>query len=361
MTDRIERLAEQLDALEADAMLVTSEINVRYLSGFTGDSSYLLVDRAGALMLSDGRYDTQLDIECPGLPAVIRLPSELIGEFAATVLNDSSHKRVAIESSDLTLASFETLSEKCEPVTFIQTLGVVERLRMIKDAGEIETTRQAVRIAEAAFESLLPMLSGRWTEREVAHELESKMRFLGASGCSFSPIVGAGPAGALCHYHPSDRPLGDAPSVLIDWGAKFDGYASDITRTLHREHASDKFRRCYEAVLEAQLAAIEKMGPGVAASDVDATARGVLERHGLADAFKHGLGHGTGLQIHETPKMSASSTETLAPGMIITVEPGVYFEGEFGIRIEDDILITETGREVLSGLPKGLEESRWLL
>jgi Xaa-Pro aminopeptidase len=204
-------------------------------------------------------------------------------------------------------------------------------------------------------------LTEGWSEREIAHELEAKIRFLGAEGCSFAPIVAAGAAGALPHYHPHDVVIGDATTLLIDWGANFRGYASDLTRTLHRSTASDRFRRAYDAVLSAQLAAIEAIGPGVPAKEVDSIARGVLGRAGLADAFKHGLGHGTGLEIHEAPRMSSISEETLVSGMIITVEPGVYFEGDFGIRIEDDVLVTETGREVLSQLPKGLDDCRLML
>lgn len=165
----------------------------------------------------------------------------------------------------------------------------------------------------------------------------------------------------LPHYHPGDAIIGDAATLLIDWGARYHGYASDLTRTLHRDNVSDDFRRAYEAVLSAQLAAIDAIRPGTAAKEVDGVARGVLETAGMGEAFKHGLGHGTGLQIHESPRMSAVSDETLASGMIITVEPGVYFEGDFGIRIEDDVLVTETGHEVLSRLPKGLDECRLIL
>ncbi len=187
------------------------------------------------------------------------------------------------------------------------------------------------------------------------------MRLLGAEGVSFAPIVAAGASGALPHYHPRNVVIGDASTLLIDWGACYCGYASDLTRTLHRDHVSDRFRRAYEAVLDAQQAAIGAIGPGVAAKEVDSVARDVLRRAGLGEAFKHGLGHGTGLQIHEAPRMSSVSEETLATGMIITVEPGVYFEGDFGIRIEDDVLVTDQGHEVLSSLAKGLDDCRLML
>jgi Xaa-Pro aminopeptidase len=361
LPERLRALTESLDDLEIDSMLVTDEINVRYLSRFSGDSSYLLVQRGGTTILSDGRYETQIASECSGLASVIRPPGQLLPDLTQSVLNEAGDKRVGIEADHLALASFRYFDENCQAIELVETSGVVERQRMIKDEDEITITRQAVRIAERAFEALLPMLTEGWSERAIAFELESKMRFLGAEGCSFAPIVAAGAAGALPHYHPKSDIIGDAATLLIDWGACFQGYASDLTRTLHREHASEAFRRAYDAVLEAQLAAIDAIKPGVDAKQVDAAARGVLERSGLGDAFKHGLGHGTGLQIHESPRMSSISNEKLASGMIITVEPGVYFEGDFGIRIEDDILVTETGCEILSHLPKGLDECRLML
>lgn len=360
-SQRVSRVADQLDALGVDAMLVTDETNVRYLTGFTGDSTAILIQPSGLTILSDGRYETQLADECPGIATRIRPPSQLIAELVAETVSDLSIRRVGIEAGQMTVATFRTLCDAAKTTQWFETAGVVETGRMIKDAGEIETTCRAVAVAQAAFRAVQPILTAETTEREVAYRLEAEMRALGAEGCSFSPIVAAGPAGALPHYRPADVPLGDAPSLLIDWGAKLNGYASDLTRTLHRPTAPDAFRRAYEAVLEAQLAAIAAIGPGAACRDIDTAARGVLERYGMADAFKHGLGHGTGLQIHESPRMSASSEQTLEPGMIITVEPGVYFAGEFGIRIEDDVLVTDQGCRVLSDLPKGLDECRWLL
>jgi len=364
MTDlpvRIARLAHFLDELQVDAMLITDETNVRYLSGFTGDSSFLLVRRGDATILSDGRYETQIAEQCPTLAVAIRPPGQLMPDLLRSVICELGDQRIGIEACHLSVAALGQMRADCPHAQWIETTDVVERLRMIKDADEIAITRQAVAIAEVCYREMVAQLSPQWTERAIAHELESKMRALGAEGVSFPPIVAAGPAAALPHYHPGDRVIGDAATLLIDWGACYQGYASDLTRTLHRDHAADRFRRAYQVVLEAQLAAIEAIGPGVAASEVDAAARRVLAREGMDEAFKHGLGHGTGLQIHEAPRISSVSTETLAAGMIITVEPGVYFEGDFGIRIEDDILVTDRGCEVLSSLPKGLEDCRWML
>ncbi len=364
MTDlplRIRMLAGKLDALGVDAILVSDEINVRYLSGFTGDSSYLLVGKNGTTILSDGRYETQISRECCGLDAAIRPPDQSLGELVQQVVDGLAHHRVAFEAAHLSVAAFDQLADRSADIQWVKTRDLVQQQRMIKDADEIRITRQAVRIAQQSFQSVVPMLCEHWSERAIAHELEAKMRFLGAEGVSFPPIVAAGPAGALPHYQGGDAVIGDASTLLIDWGACYAGYASDLTRTLHRDHASDRFRRAYEVVLEAQLAAIDSIAPGVEARQVDAAARSVIEKAGMGKAFKHGLGHGTGLQIHEAPRMSSVSEETLASGMIITVEPGVYFAGDFGIRIEDDILVTDHGHEVLSSLPKGLDDCRLML
>ena len=366
LPDRLARLNDSLAGLGIDALLVTDEINVRYLSGFTGDSSYLLVTARETAILSDGRYEAQIAEQCGYLPCFVRPPSESLSDLTERVLNEliapgDTRRKVGLEAEHLSMSAYQLFAERCGEIDFVATSGIVESLRMVKDPQEIEVTRHAVRLAERAFESLLPMLTPGCSERQVAHELEAKMRLLGAEGCSFAPIVAFGAAGALPHYEPTDRLLEDAPTILIDWGAKLGGYASDLTRTLHRNSASAEFRRCYEAVLESQLAAIEAIGPGVAASDVDRAARAVLQGAGLGAAFKHGLGHGVGLQIHESPRLSSSSDETLAAGMIVTVEPGVYFDGDFGIRIEDDVLVTDSGCEVLSRLPKGLDDCRFML
>ncbi|MGB7347867.1 MAG: Xaa-Pro peptidase family protein [Pirellulaceae bacterium] len=361
MTERIARIAAELEDLQADAMLITNEINVSYLSGFSGDSSYLLVQPHQTTIISDGRYETQIADECPDLIADIRYSGQRMIDSVKKVIADSGAKRVAFESEHLSVSGFGGFSKHIDTVQWMETSGAVEGLRMIKDDVEIETLRQSIRINEQTFLSVVAKLRPDWSEREIAHEFESTMRFLGAEGVSFVPIIAADAGGALPHYRPSSKPIGNAASLLIDWGTFYKGYASDLTRTLHQDHASEKFRSAYQAVLDSQLAAIDAIRPGVRTADVDAVARGVLEKAGLGDAFVHGLGHGIGLQIHEGPRMSSISDETLQTGMVVTVEPGVYFAGEFGIRIEDDILVTATGHEVLSGLPKGLDECRFML
>ncbi|MCM2370476.1 M24 family metallopeptidase [Aporhodopirellula aestuarii] len=360
--NRIARLAASIADLEVDALLISDEVNVRYLSGFTGDSTWLLVrPDASATLLSDGRYKIQLAQECPALPAVIRPPSQKMGELLAEVVSGlSGVRRIGLEADHVHMTMYRDLQSKLSDVTWVETSARVERLRAIKDADEVATIRRSISIAQQAFKSVTANFSAKKTEADIHYELEAEMRSLGAEGVSFHPIIGAEPNGALPHYHPGNVPLGDCRTLLMDWGAKVDGYCSDLTRTLHRPGSksatSDRFAAAYEAVLEAQLAAIAAIRDGVEAVTVDAAARAVLAKAGLGDAFNHGLGHGFGLQIHEDPRMGPSSTETLRTGMVLTVEPGVYFENEFGIRIEDDLLVTDTGCEVLSDLPKGLDD-----
>ncbi|MDG2224407.1 MAG: Xaa-Pro peptidase family protein [Rubripirellula sp.] len=358
---RLQTLTDSLDGLGIDAMLVTDETNVRYLCGFTGDSTYLLVSSQSTVILSDGRYETQLAQQCPTLPAIIRSPSEMLPKLTQSALQDGGYRRVGIEADHLTLDGFRRLTAPLGEIQWVETTGQVQQQRMIKDDVEIKITREAVRIAEQAWKAMRENLNPEWTEQDLAYRLEAEMRSLGAEGCSFAPIIAAGAAGALPHYEPATNKLGSGTTMLVDWGAKYEGYASDLTRTFYRDQPSDRFRKAYEVVLEAQLTAIDAIKPGAAASDVDAAARGVIEKAGMGEAFKHGLGHGVGLYIHEFPRLSSSSAETLEAGMIITVEPGVYFEGDFGIRIEDDVLITAAGNEVLSSLPKGLDDSCLIL
>ena len=359
--NRINRLTDKLQQEGLDAALITNEVNVRYLTGFTGDSTYLVIGDGNPILLSDGRYESQIASQCPGFEARIRSPSDLLPDLTRDALKllDSGINRtprVGIEAQHLTLASYRNLMTGVCEVEFVETLGMVESLRMIKDETEIATTRFAVKVAQEAFTEVLPQIRGNWTELEVVYALEASMRRRGAEGCSFAPIVGAGAGAALPHYQPSDRRIGGANCLLIDWGALCGGYASDLTRTLKLAASGDDFAHAHAVVLEAQLAAIAAIKPGVSTRVVDTAAREVLRAAGMEQAFKHGLGHGVGLQIHESPRMSAVGDDPLQSGMIITVEPGVYFEGEFGIRIEDDVLVTETGCEVLSDLPKGLDD-----
>ena len=360
MNPRITRLAEKLPELSAEGIWITDETNVTYLTGFTGDSSSLLVTANGATMLSDGRYKEQLADECPGLNVAIKSPLQSQTDFFVEVLQ-SAVTDLAFEADTMTVSALDGLKKALPKTNWIPTGGIVLYQRSIKDEQEIAILRRAVDINQRALQSVLAKLVPNWTEAEMALELEATIRHLGASGFSFDPIIGAGPGGAKPHYSVGDIRLGDHACLLVDWGTKYQGYASDLTRCFHFGQPPARFNEAYQAVLDAQMAAIEAIRPGAKCSDIDAAARKVLQQAGLGDYFVHGLGHGVGLQIHESPRLSVVSEDILQVGQVITVEPGVYFEGDFGIRIEDDVLVTESGYQVLSTMPKGLDDCAVIL
>ncbi len=356
---RIQRLRTWLSTAPIDALLVTDEIHVRYLTGFTGDSSYALVSSSDVVILSDRRYETQLAQECPELATIVRGPERKMLDIVSDAIQGGAIKRLGLEASAITWEFYRSLVDVAPGVELVAAGDPVGDLRMIKDDSELAILKRAIWIAERAYESVRAKLRPSLTEIAIAHELEGAIRELGGEGCGFAPIVGAGPGAALPHYRPGDLPIGGAQVLLIDWGAKYCGYTSDLTRTLHRDHPPAGFRKAYEAVLGAHSAALAAIRAGVAARDVDAAARQVLVDASLGPQFKHGLGHGIGLRIHESPRMGATSLETLAEGMVITVEPGVYLEGQYGIRIEDDVLVTADGCELLSSIPRDFESCRF--
>jgi Xaa-Pro aminopeptidase len=355
---RRERLRRLLRKTHADAMLVTNFTNVRYLTGFTGDDSYLLVSSESDLLISDPRYEQQIDEECPGLPTLIRKPSELLLDVTCREIAKQSFACLTIEGNSLTVNTYDRLLADAKVQRLTTGDDLVESLRMIKGKDELQLIQRAVGVAERVFTSVRAQLTSRQTEREIANEIERLTRALGGSGCSFKPIVAVGPRAALPHATPGDFQIGSSPFVLIDWGATIDGYRSDLTRVLLTSRIPAKFAKIYETVLAAQTAAIDAMKPGVMVSEVDRAARLVVERAGMGPRFNHGLGHGIGLDIHEAPRLGKNFDRPLEAGMVVTVEPGVYYPGWGGIRIEDDVLITSEGCQVLSSLTRDMLENQ---
>lgn len=344
---------------DCDALLITNEMNVRYLTGFTGDSTYLIVLQGKAdevLLISDPRYEQQISEQCPGLNTFIRKPSKLLMDAACEQLERLKPGSVMIEAGSLSVSQFDRLSE-VKNVRWVKGTAEVEKLRAVKDQAEIAKICRAVEIAQRAFLSLRAQLRARQTEREFAFEMENTIRRLGGEGCSFKPIVAVGPRAALPHAEPGDACIADSSFVLVDWGAMVDGYRSDLTRVLLTSKIPAKISKAYEAVLAAQSAAIAAVRPGVLTSEVDAAARAVLDEYGITKRFNHGLGHGIGLDIHEMPRLGKNGGVPLQEGMVVTIEPGVYYPGVGGIRIEDDILVTAKGAEVLSNLPREMQSN----
>jgi len=348
-------------ARPAEAILVTDVLNVTYLTGFTGEDSALLVfqnsGKFEAVLVSDSRFTTQLEEECPGLQVHIRHRETSLLDAVAKLLKSDNIGRLAIESQSMTVAQHGQLQKAVGEMELLPTSGLVELLREIKDKEEIATLRESVWCAEKAFEVLKATLRPDKTEKQVADELEHQYRLFGARDRGFPTIVGVGPRAALPHAVPSDRKIGESDFVLVDWGADVRMYKSDLTRVLVTGKISAKLRRIHGVVLEAQTRAIAAMRPGAMSDEIDDIARSFIAEAGFGPRFGHGLGHGVGMFIHEQPRLAKSNPVPLKAGMVITVEPGIYIPGWGGVRIEDDVLITRDGNEVLTSVPKTLEES----
>ncbi|MBN1394003.1 MAG: aminopeptidase P family protein [Pirellulales bacterium] len=354
---RRERLRKGLKKAGVDALLVTDFTNVTYLTGFTGDDSYLLVRRDGETILSDPRYTTQLEEECPSVDLNIRPPGVAMLQAVAKVVHSAKVKRLGVEADSITVGLRDQIAEKLPKAELVPTSGLVEQLRIVKDKDEVERLRRAVWQAEKAFAVLRSTIRPEKTEKEVADELEYQFRLFGAKDASFPSIVAVGPRAALPHATPGRDRIGDDDFVLVDWGANDGLYCSDLTRMVVTGKISPKFERIYNTVLEAQQLAIKAVRPGVTGHDVDNVARSYIAKAGFGNRFRHGLGHGLGLLVHEAPRLAVKSDTVLQPGMVVTVEPGIYLPGWGGVRIEDDVLVTRSGHEVLTSVSKRLEDA----
>ena len=353
MSDRSERVVEELRDRELDALVVTELANVRYLTGFTGTNGAAVVGDGRRVFLTDFRYLSQSAEQVPDWDREIASNDLLAG--VARVLGDGGAVRVGYDDATMSVRSHERLRELLgEDVELVGAGGLVEELRAIKDPKEIERIRAAARLADAALREVLERgLRGR-TEREVALDLEFTQRRLGAEAVSFPPIVAAGQHGALPHAAPRDDQIPAGTLVVVDWGCVLDGYASDCTRTFATGELDTRDREIYELVAHAQEEALAAVRPGPTGRDVDAVARDIISAAGHAEHFGHGLGHGVGLEVHEGPRLATSSTATLEAGNVVTVEPGVYVPGAVGVRIEDLVAVTPDGHDVLSGYTKEL-------
>jgi Xaa-Pro aminopeptidase len=350
---RVERLTDLLAEEELDVLLVTELVNVRYLTGYTGTNGIAVIGPRTRAFATDFRYVEQAAEQVHPSFARARASLDLL-EAVSDLLPPGS---VSLGFDDANMAVREHARQRellPGRVELVPAGGLVERVRAVKDAEEVGHIRTAAKLADAAFERIIrDGLIGR-TEREVAVALEHDMRERGARRPSFDSIVAAGGHGALPHAQPRDVPIRSGDLVVIDWGAELDGYCSDCTRTVAAGEPREDAREVYELVLSAQLAGLKDVRPGRPGREVDAVAREVIEAGGHGEHFGHGLGHGVGLAVHESPRLSQRSEDVLAPGNVVTVEPGVYLPGRLGVRIEDLVLVTEDGHDVLNGLSKRL-------
>jgi Xaa-Pro aminopeptidase len=354
-TDRADRVADALEEREVDLLLVTDLINVRWLTGFTGSNAAAVVGREGSRrFVTDFRYLTQSAEEVD--PAWER---EIAVDLLAGVvkgLPGSGELRLAFDDAHMSVKDHGRLAGMLRAgIELVPAGGAIEAQRAVKDADELEAIRAAARLADDALTEVLARgLVGR-TEREVALDLEFTMRRMGAQAASFPPIVAAAEHGALPHATPREVPIPAGTLVVVDWGAQLDGYASDCTRTYATGDIDPRDGQVYELVLRAQEAALAAVRPGPTGREVDAVARSIIDAAGHAEHFGHGLGHGVGLDVHEGPRLSKQGETALATGMVVTVEPGVYVPGAVGVRIEDLVIVTDDGAEVVSSLPKELQ------
>jgi Xaa-Pro aminopeptidase len=332
----------------ADALIVTKVANVTYLTGFMGDDSWALVTPRRTYLLTDSRYTEQAKKECAGGIIIIE-QKEGLSKTVASILSTLKYVRVLFAEDTIQLKTFSALRKSTN--VRLRTVGdAVEKLREIKDEKEIETVKKAADIARRALAATMKYVKVGISENELAGILNLNIRRLGGRE-SFETIVAFGANAARPHHLSGDRKLKKNDTVLIDFGARYKGYCSDLTRSFAVGKPSPLFKKVHSAVLEAQQAAIAKVKDGVAIAEVDSAAREVLKKHKLP-VYGHGTGHGLGLEVHERPSVSAKTKDTLRAGQVITIEPGVYMPGVLGIRIEDDVLVTKGGCKVLSQSPK---------
>jgi Xaa-Pro aminopeptidase len=351
--DRPTRLTELLAAADLDVLLVTGLVNVRYLTGYTGSNGLALVGPGLRRFVTDFRYLEQAAAEVDPAFDRIQAPVELLDGLADALPGGSL--RLGFEAAHTSVTQHAFLRERlADRIELAPTADLVESLRAVKDAAEIATVRAATVLADDSFERLLQDgLVGR-SEREVAIALEHDMVLRGARRPSFDTIVAAGPHGALPHAMPRDVEIRAGDLVVIDWGAQLDDYCSDCTRTVAAGEPTAEAREVYELVLEAQQAGVDAVRADRATAEVDGVARDIIAAAGHGDNFGHGLGHGVGLDVHEAPWLRRRSDEVLRAGNVVTVEPGVYLAGRFGVRIEDLLAVTEDGAEVLTSVSKQL-------
>ncbi|CAM3184940.1 Xaa-Pro peptidase family protein [Deinococcus deserti] len=344
---QLEKLRQAMGPAGVDAVWISDPANVRALSGFSSPKDAKVLVTAGSVTLyTDARYTVQAQEESP-LPAFIARPPETYQHAAQSL----SGLRVGFEAEHLTVAMLDDLREHWPDAQLVPLRELGRGLRMVKTQDEIEAIRAAQALADRVYAEVRPSISAGVRERDVALDIEMRLRRAGAES-AFDIIVASGPRGAMPHGVASDRVIEDGELVTIDMGARLGGYHSDMTRTVAVGTPSDEMLRVYRAVLEAEEAAVAAVGPGVRAADLDTLARDILTRHGLGEAFAHSLGHGIGLEVHEGPSLRGVSTDVLEAGMLVTIEPGAYLPGIGGVRIEDLLLVTENGHEVLSRAEK---------
>ncbi|TWT09383.1 aminopeptidase P family protein [Planomicrobium sp. CPCC 101079] len=348
---KLQKLRTEMEKQQLEALLVTSRYNLRYVTNFTGSAGLALVTKDKAWFITDFRYTEQATAQATEFE-VVQAKTNLLEEVAE-LAKEYGVGTISFEQEYMTYATFvqyqEKLDAQLKPVS-----GLIEKIRMIKTPDEVEILKQAAKIADAAYEHICGFIRAGRTELEVSNELEFFMRQQGATSSSFDIIVASGLRSALPHGVATGKVIEQGELVTLDFGALYNGYISDITRTVAVGEPSEQLKEIYQIVLDSQVLGVEKIGPGMTGIEADAIARDYIKSKGYGEAFGHSTGHGIGLEVHEAPGLSSKSETVLEPGMAVTVEPGIYLPGIGGVRIEDDILITESGNERLTNSTKEL-------
>lgn len=348
---KVTQLQQLLAEQGLDAILITNEFNRRYITGFTGTSGVALVTPEDAILITDFRYIEQATEQAPGFNIIEH--TRAIEQEVANQLKRLDIQKLVFEKEHVTYDQYEKFKQLF-PCELLPKAGLIEQLRMIKSADEIEILKQAAKIVDDAFHHIQSYIKPGVRELDIANELEYYMRRQGATSSSFDTIVASGYRSSLPHGVASEKKIAEGELVTLDYGAYYKGYCSDITRTVAVGPIRDELKNIYQIVLEAQTLAVEKIKPGMTGKEADSIARNYINDKGYGPNFGHSTGHGIGLEIHEEPRLSIHSDIILKPGMVVTVEPGIYLPNIGGCRIEDDIVITETGNERLTFAPKEL-------
>jgi Xaa-Pro aminopeptidase len=354
MSARVDRLLKLLPGAGVEAMLVTNVVNVRYLTGYSGSNGIALVGPQIRVFVTDFRYVEQAAEEVDPTFDRRRATQDLLEGAAADAL-PQGELRLGFEAPHMSVRRHARLRELLDDrIELVPVDGLVERLRAVKEPDEIDRVEAAAALADEAYERVVSAgLRGR-TERDVATALDFEMRRQGAKRPSFETIIATGPHGALPHAQPRDVEIRPGEMVVIDWGAELDGYCSDCTRTVAAGDPHASAREIYQLVLDAQLAGVQAVSAGRSGREVDGVARAVIDAAGHGDQFGHGLGHGVGMEVHEGPRLSRQSKDDLRSGNVVTVEPGIYVAGQLGVRIEDLVVVSDNGAQILSSVPKEL-------
>lgn len=350
--DRIKRLRDGLITRGLQASFITKQQNYRYMSGFTGTSAFLLITGDKAFLITDFRYIEQAERQAPSYEVV-----RYHGSFIVTVkelLEKCNIRSVGFEENEVSYKTFIELKEKLDSTELLPLNSLIEELRIIKDSSELEAIKKAVEIADNAFEDVIKCIKPGISELEVAAEIEYSMKKNGASGASFETIVASGLRSSMPHGVASEKKIQHGEVITMDYGALYNGYCSDITRTIFLGEPSPELKKIYNIVLEAQLEALKKAHKGLSGKEIDLVARNVIAEAGYGENFGHGLGHGVGLEIHEEPRFSPTGDKIMENGMVVTVEPGIYVSGIGGVRIEDMIIINDTNPINLTKAKKGI-------